>query len=86
MNDTQKRVTAIANQYEQDFFTYNPELALFWGKKDIALDRFNDHSYAAIKEWQKKEEGFLSSLNTIDRKELENTPQYIMCSDNYFCV
>lgn len=44
MNDTQKRVTAIANQYEQDFFTYNPELALFWGKKDIALDRFNDHS------------------------------------------
>ncbi len=77
MNDTQKRVTAIANQYEQDFFTYNPELALFWGKKDIALDRFNDHSYAAIKEWQKKEEGFLSSLNTIDRKELENTPQYI---------
>ena len=42
--NTLEAFSAIATAYETALFEYQPELGLFWGKSDVALDRFMDSS------------------------------------------
>jgi len=71
------RMSALAQNYEVDFFAKFPELGLFAGKQDIAYDYFMDHSYAAILQWQKREDEYLNALNDIDPEDLKDNPLYI---------
>lgn len=68
--------TKIAFDYENSLFDYFPELGLFWGKSGVALDRFTDYSVRALKQWQEKEDCFLSALNQIDEASLNKTSSY----------
>ncbi|WP_043873608.1 DUF885 domain-containing protein [Legionella massiliensis] len=67
----------LANDYENSLFDYSPELGLFWGKSNIALDRFMDTSIEGYSAWFKQEDNFLSRLNELNEKELEGTPEYV---------
>ncbi|MFC3908053.1 DUF885 domain-containing protein [Legionella dresdenensis] len=66
----------LANAYEQSLFDYSPELGLFWGKSDVAQDRFTDVSLEGHARWLQQEDNFLMQLNALDEKELKDTPQY----------
>lgn len=76
-NSTVLQFKAIANQYETDLFDYWPELGVFWGRKNIAQDKFIDHSIKATVAWQKKEDAYLNALNQLNHHELKNSPVYI---------
>ncbi|MBA2650924.1 MAG: DUF885 domain-containing protein [Tatlockia sp.] len=66
----------LATQYENSLFNYYPELGVFWGKSDVAHDRFVDYSQEGIKNWQKQEDQFLLALKNIDEKDLIGKPDY----------
>ncbi|WP_419418587.1 DUF885 domain-containing protein [Legionella sp. D16C41] len=66
----------LANDYEKSLFNYSPELGLFWGKLDVALDRFTDYSQEALHKWQAQEDIFLKNLNLIREENLRDTPEY----------
>lgn len=76
-SDATTQLTAIADRYEQEYFSFFPEIALFMGRNDAALDHFRQHTLTATKQWQRKEDAFLDALNQLDEKALEGTPQYI---------
>ena len=76
-NLTKVKLTKIADSYEKDFFDHFPEQGLFWGKTDVALDRFADHSLSALKHWRVKEEQFLQQLNQLPVADLIDSPEHI---------
>ncbi|WP_019215934.1 DUF885 domain-containing protein [Legionella tunisiensis] len=67
----------LANDYEKSLFDYSPELGLFWGKSNVAHDRFMDASIDAYKQWVQKEDDFLSALYSMDEKALRGSSQYL---------
>lgn len=76
-NPTKAQLIAIADNYEHAYFDHFPEQGLFWGKTDIPLDRFADHSLTAHKKWQDKEDQFLNQLNQLNEAELTDSPERI---------
>ncbi|CEG61579.1 conserved protein of unknown function [Legionella micdadei] len=66
----------IAADYEKSLFDYSPELGLFWGKSDVAQDRFTDYSIEATEKWQQQEDHFLNALSQLDEAALKKTPVY----------
>lgn len=74
---TKAQLIKIANNYEKAYFDHFPEYGLFWGKTDIALDRFTDHSLSALRLWQDKEEFFLNQLNQLTATDLTGSPEHI---------
>lgn len=68
-----QQYTELANNYELAYFDHFPEMGLLFGKKEIAHDRFMDHSAEAIKAWQDQEDTFLFSLNTLNAEQLKGT-------------
>ena len=66
----------LAREYENSLFEYSPELGLFWGRSNVALDRFMDSSLEGYTGWLKQEDNFLLKLYELNKKDLENTPQY----------
>ena len=58
--------------YEKSLFDYSPEWALFWGKTDVALDRFMDNSLQGYQMWWQKEDDFLANLDTISTQDLKS--------------
>lgn len=66
----------LANDYEKSLFDYSPEIGLFWGKTNVAQDRFMDASIEAYNQWLLKEDDFLLALYRIDEKALQGSPQY----------
>jgi uncharacterized protein (DUF885 family) len=66
----------LASEYENSLFEYSPELGLFWGRSNVALDHFMDSSLEGYTNWLKQEDNFLLRLYELNEKDLENTPQY----------
>ncbi|HVT62699.1 MAG TPA: DUF885 domain-containing protein [Legionellaceae bacterium] len=66
----------IAQQYEASLFEYSPELGLFWGKTDVALDRFTDWSVQGYKDWHRQEDAFLFALRELDEATLRGSAEY----------
>lgn len=78
-NEKEEKVTSfalIADQYEQAYFKQFPEAGMFWGKTDVDHDRFADHSYAGVMQWQKQEDLYLQRLQRINPEDLRQTPLY----------
>ena len=67
----------LARDYENSLFEYAPELGVFWGKSNVALDRFMDSSIEGYKGWLQQEDNFLLRLYALNEKEVQNTPEYI---------
>lgn len=76
-NPTIRQFTSIASQYETDLFNYWPELGIFWGKQNVAQDKFIDHSIPATRAWQKKEDAYLDALKQLDVQALKCSHVYI---------
>lgn len=76
-HDTKAKLRAIADGFEKDYFDHFPEQGLFWGKTDIPLDRFTDHSLRSHQEWQNLENNFLNELNKLDEVDLTNSSEHI---------
>jgi len=68
--------TRLAADYENSLFDYAPEAGLFWGRLDVAHDRFTDYSAEATQKWKNREDSFLQALNEIDENELRGTSEY----------
>jgi len=49
----------LASDYENSLLEYSPDLGHFWGKSNIALDRFTDASLEGYTRWLKQEDDFL---------------------------
>lgn len=77
-NQTKNELNQIALAYEKAYFDHFPELGMYWGRVDTALDRFMDHSISAQIAWQKKEDAFLASLKklNVDELRLQSSGQY----------
>ncbi len=71
------QLKSITNQYETDLFDYWPELGIFWGRPNIAQDKFIDHSIAATLAWQTKEDTYLEALKRLDVHALTHSHAYI---------
>jgi hypothetical protein len=56
--NTLEAFSAIATAYETALFEYQPELGIFWGKSDVALDRFMDSSIEGYQHWWQQEDDF----------------------------
>ncbi len=76
-HSTKTQLIAIADLYEKSFFDHFPEQGLFWGKTDVALDKFTDHSLSALRQWQEKEDQFLNQLNQLAEADLSHNPEHI---------
>ncbi|MBA3536020.1 MAG: DUF885 domain-containing protein [Tatlockia sp.] len=66
----------LATDYENELFNYSPELGLFWGRHDVAQDRFMDYSIEATQKWQNREDNFLNALNRMDDNKLRGSLDY----------
>lgn len=75
--NTLQKFSEIANSYETALFEYQPELGLFWGKSDVALDRFMDSSIEGYQKWWQQEDQFLAGLSALDAKYFQNSPQLV---------
>lgn len=71
-----QKVSQIADTFEKAYFDHNPEIGLFFGRTDVALDRFRDRSLKAHQQWQKQEDATLQALNQLKVSDLQGTPQY----------
>lgn len=69
--------TELANDYERRLFDYSPELGLFWGRTEGALDRFTDTSVEGYLCWLKQEDAFLLRLSALSEKDSQNKPEYL---------
>lgn len=69
----QDEIFELASSYEKAYFNQFPELGMYWGRTDIAQDKFSDHSLAALHSWQTTEDKFLSALNKIPAKQLQGS-------------
>lgn len=67
----------LASDYENSLFEYSPELGLFWGKSNVAHDRFTDSSLEGYTAWLQQEDNFLLKLYELNEKDLQDTSQYI---------
>ncbi|MGE4350104.1 MAG: DUF885 family protein [Candidatus Berkiella sp.] len=71
-----KTVTELANDYATQYFTYFPELALFWGKTKVPQNKFSNHSYQNELNWQALQDQWLTELSLIDETKLINSSEH----------
>ena len=71
------QVNAIASDFVAGFYTQFPEEIYEVGYPDGPLDRFGDHSEAALAAWDARVDGWLADLNAIDVSSLDGTPEAI---------
>lgn len=72
-----QRLADLATEYEYAYFDRFPELGLFWGRKDVPLDRFTDNSLRAIHAWEKIEDDIYERLLEIDEKMLFDSKEHV---------
>lgn len=71
-----KEFSELAMEYENKLLQHNPELGMFWGRKDIILDKFMDYSLKEVMSWERQENDFLIALRHLEVKPAPGTPEY----------
>lgn len=71
------RVNEIASAYLHGYFTQFPEEVYEVGYGDAPMDRFGDHSEAAIAAWDARVDAWLAALDSIDVTTLSGTADAI---------
>lgn len=67
----QDDVFQLATRYEKAYFAQYPELGMYWGRTDVALDALTDHSLQALERWHNQEDQFLTALEAIPVDQLQ---------------
>ncbi|WP_419420624.1 DUF885 domain-containing protein [Legionella sp. D16C41] len=60
----------IIKEYETNYFSFFPELALIEHRPDARLDCFSDFSLKGISQWEQEEDRFMQALNKINIADL----------------
>jgi uncharacterized protein (DUF885 family) len=71
------RVNEIASEYVHGYFTQFPEEVYEVGYGEAPMDRFGDHSEAAIAAWDARVDAWLAALDSIDVTTLSGTADAI---------
>jgi uncharacterized protein (DUF885 family) len=69
----QNEVFELAARYEKIYFKHFPETGTYWGRTDVPLDAFMDHSLEAVRTWEGIEDDFLNDLKGIPENELQGS-------------
>ena len=69
------RVNAIADDYWAGWVQTFPLAAMFSGVPDAPNDKIGDNSIAAVRVWQKREDGWLNQLRQVKASELKGKPE-----------
>ena len=77
VDNSAERVDQIASEFVYGYFNQFPEEVYEVGYGDAPMDRFGDHSEAAMAEWDAKVDNWLISLNEIDVETLAGTPEAV---------
>jgi len=72
-----ERVNAIASEFVHEYFTQFPEEVYEVGYGGAPMDRFGDHSEAAIAAWDARVDAWLAALNSVDVTTLAGTADAI---------
>jgi len=72
-----ERVNQVASDFVHGYFSQFPEEVYEVGYGGAPMDRFGDHSEAAMAEWDARIDHWLMSLNDIDVKTLAGTPEAV---------
>jgi uncharacterized protein (DUF885 family) len=71
------KVTKLADAYIKEYFDVFPYQAIENGAPDFHPDRLGDHSLAALKRWQDREDALLKELRDIPIATIEDSPQAV---------
>jgi len=77
VDDSAERVNQVASDFVHGYFSQFPEEVYEVGYGGAPMDRFGDHSEAAMAEWDARIDHWLMSLNDIDVKTLAGTPEAV---------
>jgi uncharacterized protein (DUF885 family) len=72
-----KAANAVADNYLHSYLDAFPENALAIGARDPHPSQLGDHSLAALKKWEQREDELLAELKKIDIKPIENDPEAV---------
>jgi len=72
-----KAANAVADNYLRSYLDAFPENALAIGARDPHPSQLGDHSLAALKKWEQREDELLAELKKIDIKPIENDPEAV---------
>ena len=72
-----RRVTALADTYVKEYLEAFPQQALAIGAPEVHPDRLGDHSLAALKRWEDREDQLLAELKQIDLASVEGRAESI---------
>jgi len=70
-----KDVNAVADNYLHSYLDAFPENALAIGARDPHPSQLGDHSLAALKKWEQREDELLARLKQIDIKPIQDDPE-----------
>jgi uncharacterized protein (DUF885 family) len=73
--DAPRQLTALADEYWKDVIQTFPLYGVFFGVPEAPNDRLNDNSIAATRAWERKEDGWLDRLGSIDPDPLRGRPE-----------
>jgi len=77
VDNSAERIDQVASEFVYGYFNQFPEEVYEVGYGDAPMDRFGDHSEAAMAEWDAKVDNWLISLNEIDVEMLAGTPEAV---------
>jgi len=77
VDDSAERVNQIASDFVHSYFNQFPEEVYEVGYGGAPMDRFGDHSEAAMAEWDAKIDHWLMLLNDVDVETLAGTPEAV---------
>jgi len=77
VDDSAERVNQIASDFVHGYFSQFPEEVYEVGYGGAPMDRFGDHSEAAMAEWDARIDHWLMSLNDVDVETLAGTPEAV---------
>jgi uncharacterized protein (DUF885 family) len=69
------RVRALADDYFAAWLQRSPVSATFSGVPEAPNDRLDDNSLAAVRAWERREDGWLSALQSLDATGLRGRPE-----------
>jgi uncharacterized protein (DUF885 family) len=75
--DVAKDVNFVADTYLQSYLDAFPENALAIGARDRHPSQLGDHSLAALRKWEQREDELLARLKQIDVKPLQDAPEAV---------
>jgi len=75
--DPAQRVAAVASEFVDGYYAQFPEEAYELGYPDVPMDRFGDHSAAALARWDAQVDAWIAALDGVDPAGLAGKPEAV---------